>query len=219
MLVLSGRRWLGKHLFSFFAKSVYETDWLQVYAQLFGFASSFFSFLKSQKLRRNFQAWRAVGSNDLFDAAWLLEADVGFLHPGYDDFSGANFNGGSVIFMFDRNPRDATTFTFKQVFRNCGLIRNVTGINRVMVFKRRSTVGLMIAGSATDVSFSISRHATPVPTLCIGIGVQEQNVFADSHSERATAADIHKFSCGSIQELTQVRLASASTTDWFISQD
>lgn len=72
-----------------FCQSVYETDWLQVYAQLFGFASSFFSFLKSQKLRRNFQAWRAVGSNDLFDAAWLLEADVGFLHLGYDDFSGA----------------------------------------------------------------------------------------------------------------------------------
>lgn len=44
----------------------------------------FLVFLKSQKLRRNFQAWRAVGSNDLFDAAWLLEAELGFLHPGYD---------------------------------------------------------------------------------------------------------------------------------------
>ena len=57
--------------------------------------------MKSQKLRRNFQAWRAVGSNDLFDAAWLLEADVGFLHLGYDDFSGANFSGGSVILIVD----------------------------------------------------------------------------------------------------------------------
>ena len=56
----------------------------------------FYSFLKSQKLGRNFQTWRAGGSNDLFDAAWLLEADVGFLHLGYDDFSGANFSGGRV---------------------------------------------------------------------------------------------------------------------------
>src|SRR4030095_1127053 len=72
----------------------------------------FFSFLKSQKLRRNFQAWRAVGSNDLFDAAWLSEADVGFLHPGYDDFSGANFNGGSVILIVDnRVPRINSNIT------------------------------------------------------------------------------------------------------------
>ena len=60
----------------FFVQSVYETDWLQVYAQLFGFASSFCSFLKSQKLRRNFQAWRAVGSNDLFDAAWAVKSNI-----------------------------------------------------------------------------------------------------------------------------------------------
>ena len=39
-----------------------------------------FLVFENQKLLRNFQAWRAVGSNDLFDAAWLLDADVGFLH-------------------------------------------------------------------------------------------------------------------------------------------
>ena len=72
----------------------------------------FFSFLKSQKLRRNFQPWRAGGSNDLFDAAWLLEADVGFLHLGYDDFSGANFSGGSVILIVDNGvPRINSNIT------------------------------------------------------------------------------------------------------------
>jgi hypothetical protein len=54
----------------------------------------------------------------LFDAAWLLEADVGFLHPGYDDFSGANFNGGSVIFIVDnRVPRINSNIT-SLIFRD-----------------------------------------------------------------------------------------------------
>jgi len=61
----------------------HETVRLRVYAQPFGFASPFFSFLENQKLRRNFQAWRAVGSNDLFDA-WLLEADVWLLRLDLD---------------------------------------------------------------------------------------------------------------------------------------
>src|SRR4030095_292181 len=72
----------------------------------------FFLVLKSQKLRRSFQAWRSVGSNDLFDAAWLLEADIGFLHPGYDDFSGANFSGVSVILIVDNGvPRINSNIT------------------------------------------------------------------------------------------------------------
>jgi hypothetical protein len=40
-LVSSGLQWLEKYLFSFFSESVYETDWLQLYAQLFGFAIGF----------------------------------------------------------------------------------------------------------------------------------------------------------------------------------
>ncbi len=122
-----------------FCQSVYETDWLQVYAQLFGFASSFFSFLKSQKLRRNFQAWRAVGSNDLFDAAWLLEADVGFLHLGYDDFSGANFSGGSVIFIVDnRVPRinsNITSLIFRDE-RNKGSLCHAPSIIRCLLLRK-----------------------------------------------------------------------------------
>jgi hypothetical protein len=59
-----------------------------------------------------FRLGGAVGSNDLFDAAWLVEADVGFLHPGYDDFSGANFSGGSIIFIVDnRVPRINSNIT------------------------------------------------------------------------------------------------------------
>lgn len=122
-----------------FCQVSYEIDWLQVYAQLFGFASSFFSFLKSQKLCRNFQAWRAVGSNDLFDAAWLLEADVGFLHLGYDDFSGANFSGGSVIFIVDdRVPRinsNITSLIFRDE-RNKGSLCHAPSIIRCLLLRK-----------------------------------------------------------------------------------